>query len=129
MYWLATTRPDGSPHVTPLWGVWIDNALYLDGHPRTTWARNLRANPRASIHLESGSDVVILEGTVADTQTNAEVGARIVAAWQAKYGTLLPDPVGSGMFRFRPTSARAWSSESLADGTRWQFADIPPDQP
>src|SRR5579859_2049245 len=30
-YWLATTRPDGRPHVTPLWGVWIDEALYLDG--------------------------------------------------------------------------------------------------
>ena len=42
-YWLATTRPDGRPHVTPLWGVWLDGAFYFDGHPRTRWARNLAA--------------------------------------------------------------------------------------
>src|SRR5579859_2270073 len=29
-YWLTTTRPDGRPHATPLWGVWVTNALFLD---------------------------------------------------------------------------------------------------
>lgn len=28
-YWLATVRPDGHPHVTPVWGVWLDGALYV----------------------------------------------------------------------------------------------------
>src|SRR5215213_9005621 len=23
-YWLATTRPDGRPHVFPIWGVWFE---------------------------------------------------------------------------------------------------------
>lgn len=121
VYWLATTRPDGRPHVTPLWGAWVAGALYLDGHPATAWARNLRTTPHASIHLESGSDVVILDGTVDDIHTDAALGERIVAAWHAKYGKLEPDPVGSGLFRFLPTTARAWSSESLGDGTRWRF--------
>lgn len=121
IYWLATTRPDGRPHVTPLWGAWVEGALYLDGHPATAWARNLRANPHASIHLESGSDVVILDGTIDDIQTDAALGERIIAAWHAKYGKLDPDPAGSGLFRFRPRRARAWSSESLSDGTRWRF--------
>ena len=26
-YWMATTRPDGRPHVVPRWGAWLDDAL------------------------------------------------------------------------------------------------------
>lgn len=122
-YWLATTRPDGRPHVTPLWGAWIDEALYLDGPPTTQWARNLAANPAVSVHLESGNDVVILEGKVEDLTTDRELGARIVEAWNTKYGRFLPDPVGSGILRLHPRTARAWSTESLEDGTRWSFGD------
>lgn len=120
-YWIATTRPDGRPHVTPVWGAWVDGALYFDGHPATRWARNIAANPAVSVHLESGDDVVILEGTMQDIVTTEDVGQRIVAAWDAKYGRLLPDPSGSGMFRMQPRSARAWSTSSLEDGTRWNL--------
>ena len=28
-FWLATTRPDGRPHLMPLWGLWDDDALYV----------------------------------------------------------------------------------------------------
>jgi hypothetical protein len=118
-YWLATTRPDGRPHVTPVWGVWVDGALYIDGPPITTWGRNLKANPALSVHLESGEDVVILEGEIEDLTTDPALGSRIVEAWDAKYGRLTPDPAGQGIFRLRPRTARAWSSESLEDGTRW----------
>jgi hypothetical protein len=120
-YWLATTRPDGRPHVTPVWGVWVDAALYIDGPPITTWGRNLKANPALSVHLESGEDVVILEGEIEDLTTDPALGSRIVEAWDAKYGRLTPDPAGQGIFRLRPRTARAWSSESLEDGTRWTF--------
>ncbi len=120
-YWLATTRPDGRPHVTPLWSVWVDGALYFDGLPTTQWARNLTQNPAATVHLESGDDVVILDGVVDDLETSAELGARIIQAWDAKYGRLHPNPAENGIFRFRPRTARGWSTSSLADGTRWQF--------
>lgn len=120
-YWLATTRPNGRPHVTPLWGAWVDGALYLDGLPTTQWARNLAKNPFASVHLESGEDVVILEGIVDDLKTSAELGARIIQAWDSKYGRLHPDPAGSGVFRFRPQTGRGWSTSALTDGARWRF--------
>lgn len=122
-YWLATTSPDGRPHVTPLWGVWVEGALYGDGHPQTRWARNIAVNPAVCIHLESGDDVVILEGQAEDVTTDEALGQRIIAAWMAKYGRLAPDPAGSGMFRLRPKVARGWSHESLKDGARWQFAE------
>ena len=37
-YWLATVRPDGTPHVVPRWGVWVAGRFgYLRGadHPGT----------------------------------------------------------------------------------------------
>jgi nitroimidazol reductase NimA-like FMN-containing flavoprotein (pyridoxamine 5'-phosphate oxidase superfamily) len=122
-YWIATVRPGGRPHVTPVWGVWLGGALYFDGNPTTRWGRNLTANPALSIHLESAEDVVILEGVVEDLSTDADLAARIVAAWDAKYGRLHPEPAGRGMFRVFPRTARGWSKSSLEDGTRWEFED------
>src|ERR687896_1875665 len=63
-YWLATTSPGGKPHVNAIWGVWVDDALYFGGGPDVRWARNLRVNPAAAAHLESGDEVVIIEGQV-----------------------------------------------------------------
>src|SRR5579884_1968676 len=105
-YWLATTRPDGRPHVTPVWGVWVSDALYFDGIPTSRWARNLAANPAIAVHLESATDMVIQEGTVEDTVTDADLAARIVEAWNAKYGRLHPSPATSGIFCVRPTTVR-----------------------
>ena len=123
-YWLATMRPDGRPHVTPIWGVWVEEALYFDGLPATRWGRNMATNPAIAVHLESGDDVVILEGEVEDTVTDAELTGRIVEAWQNKYGRLAPDPGGRGIFRLRPRTARAWSSATFEDATRWSFPDV-----
>ncbi|MBM7784976.1 pyridoxamine 5'-phosphate oxidase family protein [Tenggerimyces flavus] len=120
-YWLATVRPDGQPHVTPLWGVWVERALYFDGLPTTRWGRNLAANPRATAHLESADDVVILTGEVEDLeQTSAELGERITLAWSAKYGRLEPEPATQGIFRLRPRTVRAFTG-SLDRGCAWQL--------
>jgi hypothetical protein len=120
-YWLSTSRPDGRPHVTPVWGVWVDGAVYFDGPPVTRWSRNLHTNPAISMHLESAEEVVILEGQAEDLTTDAETGARIVDAWTSKYGRLMPDPAGDGILRLRPRVARGWSTSALTDGTRWEF--------
>jgi hypothetical protein len=123
-YWISTVRPDGRPHVTPVWGVWVDGMLYLDGSPVTRWARNLAANPAVSVHLESAEDVVILEGIIEDLSTvEGYLAEQIVSAWDAKYGRLHPDPAGSGIFRLAPRRARGWSASTLRDGTRWEFGD------
>lgn len=122
-YWLATSRPSGRPHVTPVWGAWVAGALYFDGIPTARWARNLVANPHAAVHLESGTDVVILDGLVEDLVTGAEVAARIIEIWTAKYGRLLPQPNTSGIFRLQPRTARAWS-RFPDDATRWTLPEV-----
>src|SRR4051794_20953288 len=61
-YWFCTTRPDGRPHTMPAWAVWLDGALYFDGSPETRRSRNLAHNSAIAVHLESGDQVVVLEG-------------------------------------------------------------------
>lgn len=120
-YWLTTVRADGRPHATPLWGVWVEGALYFDGLPTTTWGRNLATRPEVTLHIEDGADTVILEGHVEDLTTDASLGQRIADAWTAKYGRLAPDAATRGIFRLRPRRARGWSREDLTDGTGWAF--------
>lgn len=119
-YWLATTCPDGRPHVTPVWGVWIDGAFYFDGIPTALWARNIASNPAASVHLESGRDVVILDGMVEDIVADAVVGTKISVAWTAKYGRLVPEAATRGIFRLHPSTGRSWS-RFPEDATHWRF--------
>src|SRR5258708_561997 len=107
-YWIATTSPKGRPHVTPIWAAWVDEALYFDGIFTARWVKNLTANPAIAIHLESGKDVIILEGDAEDTVPDPELGERIVEAYAAKYGSPLPQPA-RGIYRLRPRVVRAWT--------------------
>jgi len=81
--WLATVRPDGRPHLTPIWFVWDGAAFYVCTQQNTVKARNLAHNAHAALSLEDGSSVVICEG-------QAEVfpapwPAPICARFQTKY--------------------------------------------
>src|SRR5579884_1076081 len=62
-YWVCTTRPDGRPHAAPVWGLWMDDALCFATDPASRKGRNLTARPACVVHLESGDDAVIIEGT------------------------------------------------------------------
>ncbi len=84
-YWLSTVRPDGTPHAVPRWGVWLEGRFWYDGAPTTRHALNLRTNPAVTLTLESGTEVVIVEGTSEPTRADADgLGARISTAF-AKY--------------------------------------------
>src|SRR3972149_4391760 len=61
-YWVCTTRPDGRPHAVPVWGIWLDGTFYFSTGRQSRKARNLAANPHVAVHLESGSEAVIVEG-------------------------------------------------------------------
>src|SRR5271166_5315537 len=56
-YWICTARPDGRPHSIPVWGFWIDGALYFGTARSSRKSLNLAHNPAISIHLDSGDDV------------------------------------------------------------------------
>lgn len=119
-YWLATTRPDGRPHVRPVFGVWLGAVLYFDGFYKTRWARNFTAHPVVEVHLESGDEVVIVEGEVDDFTPEPELAAHITAAFAAKYDGYRVE-ADDGVYRLRPRLALAWSVKPI-DGVRWKNA-------
>jgi nitroimidazol reductase NimA-like FMN-containing flavoprotein (pyridoxamine 5'-phosphate oxidase superfamily) len=60
-YWLATVTPNGRPHVVPIWGVLVEQELYLEtGAPDTAKNRNLGANEEVVVHLDDADDLVIV---------------------------------------------------------------------
>src|SRR6185436_4809025 len=82
-YWLCSVRPDGRPHVIPRWCVYVDGKIYYDGSPETRHAHNIEKNPHVSLHLESGSEVVILEGTAAPARKpSPEFGKKLSQAYK-----------------------------------------------
>lgn len=118
-YWLATTRPDGSPHSMPLWGVWQDGTFLFDTHPQSQKVTNLTNDPRAVVHLESTEEVVVLEGAVeVHEDVPEEAFARFADAFEAKYGRR---PFGA--FAFTPRVAYAWvNSDYRGSVTRFEVA-------
>ncbi len=107
-YWVATTRLDGRPHVVPVWGLWLDDAFYFSTDPTSRKARNLAACPEAVIHLESGDEVVICEGTV-ERVPGAGLPAGFVDAYEAKYGFRLDGSNPAfAVYRLHPRTVYAW---------------------
>jgi hypothetical protein len=129
-YWLATTRPNGTPHVVPRWGVWVEGRFWYDGDPATRHARNLVENPACALHLESGTEAVIVEGTSAPTRADAAtLGVKLSTAFE-KYHKLgyspaadaWEGPEGGGLRVLTPHRALAWFTFPT-DATRFSFAD------
>src|SRR5947207_15575370 len=61
-YWIATSRPDGRPHLMVVWGIWWQDAFWFSTGPRTRKAKNIAAVPQVVIGTEDAGEAVILEG-------------------------------------------------------------------
>jgi len=128
-YWVATVDPKGRPHATPVWGAWVDGMCYIEGSPETKRARNLAQNPAVVVHLESGSEVVIIEGEAEEVvKPDREFGVKMAKAMGDKYGAperggYKPKPNSwdeGGLHRIKPRVVFAWS-KFPGDTTRWLF--------
>jgi Pyridoxamine 5'-phosphate oxidase len=118
-YWVASTSADG-PAVTPVWGVWVDGAVYFGTNSRSRKARNFDRDPSAVIHLESGDEVVILHGQV----EKFVLTDPIADAYGAKYD-YRPNPDETSAetwYRLRPRRALAWLERDFPKtATRFDF--------
>jgi PPOX class probable F420-dependent enzyme len=124
-YWVATTWPDGRPHVMPVWGVWRSGALWFSSSRRARKAVNLAADPRCVMTTDDPKEPVVMEGRAEFVDDLPRITS--FAEWvNEKYGTSLPaefyNPARNACFRVRPV----WVF-GLAEGdftgspTRWQF--------
>ena len=63
--WLTTVGRDGTPQPNPVWFIWEDDSFLIYTQDTAYKLRNIRRNPRVSLHFdsgESGEDVVIFTG-------------------------------------------------------------------
>lgn len=79
--WLATVRPDGRPHLVPIWFVRVAGRWYICTGPASVKARNLQANPRVALALEDGDQPYVVEGRARLVAPSPAVAA----AFQAKF--------------------------------------------
>jgi PPOX class probable F420-dependent enzyme len=125
-YWVSTTRADGRPHAMPVWGVLLDDAVMFSTGRRSVKGRNLARTPDAIVHLESGDEVVILEGRVEEAR-DPELLQRFADAYEKKYA-FRPDPTSPGgvTYLLRPRVALVWSEKDFPESaTRWEFVAGP----
>jgi hypothetical protein len=126
-YWVVTVRPDGRPHARPVWGIWLPQGFWFftGGLAR----ENLQSNPHISVHLESGKEVLVMEGE-SNREADPDVLASICATYSAKYSYKV-QPVGDQVadeegnrgpaFRVVPRVAFGWEDD-MSYPTRWRFS-------
>jgi hypothetical protein len=120
-YWICTTRGDGRPHAMPVWGFYLDGAVFFGTGRTTLKAKNIGRSPNIVVHLESGDDAVILECNVEEQPlTDPAFRKRVDALSRKKYKMPLMVIPESVLYRARPKVVLAWREKDFpVSATRW----------
>lgn len=84
--WITTVTAGGQPQSSPVWFLWDGGEFLVYAQPRSWKVRNIRANPRVSLHLNSdrdGGQVATFEGSARIAEGHQP--AHEVDAYLAKY--------------------------------------------
>lgn len=124
--WLSTTRPDGRPHVTPVWFTWTGNIVHFSTDERSQKARNLAQSPSVLLHTGDGDEVVIIEGKaqlVTDeaerTAVDAKRGHKYIEPKSGQRDTILV--AGTLLYRVPAERVTTWTYGNVATRTEWRF--------
>ncbi len=121
--WLSTVRPDGGPHLVPIWFWWDGDSLLVFSKPNAQKVRNLR--DRASVMLALGDaeddfDVGMLEGRaeLLDRPTRDVMPAAHVAKYASQLGALGLSAEAyaatySQVIRIRPVRFLPWHGRTV----------------
>lgn len=116
--WLSTVRPDGRPHLVPVWFFWDGKTITICSQPHTQKMRNLKHNPHVMLALEAanqGDDIVLIEGKA---ELLGQTGQTMnMPAFAEKYDALIkamgstPDELAadySEVIRITPSRFISW---------------------
>jgi hypothetical protein len=133
-YWLATTRPDGRPHLAGFGGLWVDGKVYLVSGAATRKSRNLSANPNCAVSVSLPGLDLAIEGKVArvtDEATLVRLAERYAAqgwpatvdngALAAPYGAPSAGPSPWDLYAITPVTAFGVATAEPHGATRWRF--------
>jgi nitroimidazol reductase NimA-like FMN-containing flavoprotein (pyridoxamine 5'-phosphate oxidase superfamily) len=135
LFWIATVRADGRPHMTPLVAVWLDDALHFCTGESEQKACNLRSNQKVVLmtgcnRWTDGMDVVV-EGRAIRVTDHGTLD-RLAEAWRGKWDgrwEYVPGPEGFApdgresvlVFTVRPDKVFAFAKGGFSH-TRHSFA-------
>lgn len=132
-YWLATTCPDGRPHLVPVLAVLVDSALHFAAGASTRKGRNLAASPSCVVSARNSEVDLVVEGSasVVRDASLAGVADEYLAkyAWPvtvrdgAFYGEGAPTagPPPYDVYRLDPVLAFAFPIDEAYEPARWTF--------
>jgi PPOX class probable F420-dependent enzyme len=124
-YWVATVRPDGRPHLMPVWGVWMDAALWFSSSRGSRKTRNLADNPQCSIATDNAYEPVVIEGKavlIDDLPAIESFVAEINQKYKTDYTIDFFNPTNNACFKVAPTWAFGLTeSDFTGSPTRWVF--------
>ena len=120
--WMSTVRPDGSPHLIPIWFSWDGEAILVASKPNAQKIRNLRANPIVMLALgqpDEDFDVGLLEGRaeLVDISAAEALPASHLTKYRAAMASigLTPDEflaTYTQVIRIVPTRYLSWHGRS-----------------
>lgn len=131
IYWLATVRPDGRPHVTPIMAIWSGSALYFCTGPEERKARNLRGNAHCTIitgcNTLEGLDVIVEGGAVqvSDEATLKKLAGLLTSKYgwhfEVRDGAFYSQGGLAIMYQVAPAIAFGFGRGDTFSHTRWRF--------
>ena len=117
IYWVASSLPDGTPHLIPIWGAWVDGAGYIEGGDETRWARNLAGGGDAHVGADGRGIQVMVRGRAEKVTVDDATQVAIADGYAAKYPYR---PQGDEFWRITPDRVLAWSTSTVG-----AFAETP----
>jgi PPOX class probable F420-dependent enzyme len=113
--WVSSVRPDGTPHLLPLWFVWDGDSILVFSKPHAQKVRNVQASPRVMVAVgepDADWDVELVEG-VAELVAPAAKG-ELPDSFAAKYRDLMARAGTTG-----EEFAQTYSQPIRIRPTRW----------
>jgi hypothetical protein len=128
-YWLCSVRPDGRPHVVPVWGVWLDDAFLFSTSAASRKGRNLASNPACTVNVQGDGLDLVVEGVTSQITDDATL-ARAAQLYAQKYdwpivakdgGFYDENDHGGPVYVVKPSVVFGFGDASAFSATRWVF--------
>jgi nitroimidazol reductase NimA-like FMN-containing flavoprotein (pyridoxamine 5'-phosphate oxidase superfamily) len=130
-YWLATTGPDGRPHVMPV-GITWDGNFYFTAGAGTQKARNLARDPHCVITVAAPKTDVVAEGEARIIREEEELRriATLFSDWGPEvrdgafwheYSAPSAGPPPWDVYEVIPTTIYGLSTGEPHGATRWRM--------
>jgi general stress protein 26 len=131
---LATTRPDGRPHVAAVGALWEDGKVYFVSGAGTRKSRNLAANPNCVVSMSLPGIDLVLEGVaerVTDKGTLERLAKRYAdQGWPAtvedgafthEFSAPSAGPPPWDLYVLTPATVFGVLTSAPGGATRWRF--------